>query len=74
MNCICPGITDATGVWKSVSAGYIENLQLPREEVVQKFTAKIPLERLTSPPYCGLVGLMYVFNMVRVHQGPSLSG
>lgn len=48
VNCICPGITDATGVWKSVSAGYIENLQLPREEVVQKFTAKIPLGRLTS--------------------------
>ncbi len=46
VNCLCPGITDHTGVWKNVSAGYIENLSLPREEVVKKFTAKIPLKRL----------------------------
>jgi NAD(P)-dependent dehydrogenase (short-subunit alcohol dehydrogenase family) len=46
VNCLCPGITDHTGVWKNVSAGYIENLHLPREEVVKKFTAKIPLQRL----------------------------
>jgi NAD(P)-dependent dehydrogenase (short-subunit alcohol dehydrogenase family) len=31
-----------------VSKGYIENLKLPREEVVKKFTAKIPLGRLTA--------------------------
>ena len=48
VNCICPGITDATGVWNSVSAGYIDNLNLPKEEVVKKFTAKIPLGRLTD--------------------------
>lgn len=48
VNCICPGITDATGVWDNVSAGYIHNLHLPREEVVSKFTGKIPLGRLTS--------------------------
>ncbi len=47
VNCICPGITDATGVWGAVSKAYTENLQLPREEVVKKFTAKIPLGRLT---------------------------
>ena len=47
-NCICPGITDSTGVWKNVSAGYIENLEMPRDEVVKKFTAKIPLQRLAS--------------------------
>ena len=47
-NCLCPGITDSTGVWKHVSAGYIENLKMPREEVVKKFTAKIPLGRLAS--------------------------
>ena len=47
-NCLCPGITDATGVWDNVSAGYIRNLQMPREQVVEKFTAKIPLKRLTS--------------------------
>jgi len=48
VNCVCPGITDATGVWSSVSKGYTENLKLPREEVVKKFTAKIPLGRLTD--------------------------
>ncbi len=48
VNCICPGITDATGVWSSVSKGYTENLKLPREEVVKKFTAKVPLGRLTD--------------------------
>ncbi len=48
INAICPGITDATGVWTSVSAGYIDNLHLEREEVVKKFTAKVPLGRLTN--------------------------
>ena len=47
-NCLCPGITDYTGVWDNVSAGYIHNLKMPREQVVDKFTAKIPLKRLTS--------------------------
>ena len=47
-NCLCPGITDDTGVWSAVSAGYIHNLHMPREQVVDKFTAKIPLKRLTS--------------------------
>lgn len=47
-NCLCPGITDLTGVWDAVSAGYIKNLQMPREQVIEKFTAKIPLKRLTS--------------------------
>jgi NAD(P)-dependent dehydrogenase (short-subunit alcohol dehydrogenase family) len=46
VNCLCPGITDNTGVWSHVSAGYIQNLNLPREEVVKKFTEKIPLKRL----------------------------
>jgi NAD(P)-dependent dehydrogenase (short-subunit alcohol dehydrogenase family) len=48
INCICPGITDATGVWSNVSKGYTENLKLSREEVVKKFTAKVPLGRLTD--------------------------
>jgi meso-butanediol dehydrogenase/(S,S)-butanediol dehydrogenase/diacetyl reductase len=47
VNCLCPGITDATGVWSEVSKAYTENLKLPREEVVKKFTAKVPLGRLT---------------------------
>lgn len=48
VNSICPGITDATGVWDSVSEGYTKNMNLPKEEVVKKFTAKIPLGRLTN--------------------------
>lgn len=48
VNCVCPGITDNSGVWSHVSAGYIENLAMPREEVIKKFTAKIPLGRLAS--------------------------
>ncbi len=48
INSVCPGITDATGVWGSVSAGYIDNLHLSRDEVVKKFTAKVPLGRLTE--------------------------
>ncbi|MCX7615338.1 MAG: SDR family NAD(P)-dependent oxidoreductase, partial [Clostridiales bacterium] len=47
-NCLCPGITDETGVWGEVSRGYTDNLRLSREEVIKKFTAKIPLGRLTS--------------------------
>jgi NAD(P)-dependent dehydrogenase (short-subunit alcohol dehydrogenase family) len=48
VNCLCPGITENTGVWSHVSAGYIQNLALPRDEVVRKFTAKVPLGRLAS--------------------------
>ena len=48
VNALCPGITDATGVWSSVSKGYTENLRMSRDEVVKKFTAKIPLGRLTA--------------------------
>ena len=47
-NCICPGITDGTGVWSAVSSGYVQNLHMPREDVVAKFTAKVPLGRLTE--------------------------
>ncbi len=47
-NCVCPGITDHTGVWTHVSAGYIKNMEMPREEVIKKFTGKIPLKRLAS--------------------------
>jgi len=48
VNCLCPGITENTGVWSHVSAGYTRNLALPRDEVVKKFTAKVPLGRLAS--------------------------
>ena len=48
VNCLCPGITDNTGVWANVSADYIKNLELPKEQVVNKFTAKVPLKRLAK--------------------------
>ena len=48
VNCLCPGITDATGVWEHVSAAYAENLRLSRDQIVEKFTAKVPLGRLTT--------------------------
>jgi NAD(P)-dependent dehydrogenase (short-subunit alcohol dehydrogenase family) len=46
VNCVCPGITEATGVWSNVSADYVQNLKLPMPEVVKKFTSKVPLSRL----------------------------
>ena len=48
VNCVCPGITDNSGVWNQVSSGYVKNLQMPIEEVVKKFTAKVPLARLAN--------------------------
>jgi len=48
VNCVCPGITADTGVWSNVSADYVENMKLPIEEVVKKFTAKVPLKRLAN--------------------------
>ncbi|HUT09812.1 MAG TPA: SDR family NAD(P)-dependent oxidoreductase [Thermoguttaceae bacterium] len=48
VNCVCPGITDNTGVWEQCSADYIQNLGKSREEVVKQFTAKIPLGRLAQ--------------------------
>ena len=48
VNCVCPGITMATGVWSSVSAGYVKNLNMPEEEVIKKFTGKIPAGRLAE--------------------------
>ncbi len=48
VNCICPGITDNSGVWANVSEGYTVNLKMPKDEVVKKFTAKVPLGRLAT--------------------------
>ncbi len=48
INCVCPGITDFTGVWSEVSKGYIQNLKMEKEKVVDKFSAKIPLGRLAA--------------------------
>ena len=46
VNCLCPGIVGESGVWSSVSKGYVEQMHLSKEEVIDKFTAKIPLKRL----------------------------
>ncbi len=48
VNCVCPGITDHTGVWNFMSANYIQNLKQEREQVVKQFTSKVPLARLAS--------------------------
>jgi len=48
VNCICPGITLDTGVWNNVSSGYVKNLKIPMEQIVEKFTAKVPLARLAQ--------------------------
>jgi NAD(P)-dependent dehydrogenase (short-subunit alcohol dehydrogenase family) len=46
VNCVCPGITEDTGVWSKVSADYVKTMELPIDEVVKKFTGKVPLGRL----------------------------
>ena len=48
VNCVCPGITIDTGVWDKVASGYAEKLNLPLEKVIERFTAKVPLKRLTT--------------------------
>jgi NAD(P)-dependent dehydrogenase (short-subunit alcohol dehydrogenase family) len=48
VNCVCPGITAATGVWTCVSADYVENMKLPMDQIVKQFTAKVPLGRLAN--------------------------
>ncbi len=48
VNCLCPGIVVETGVWEKVSAGYVATLGLSREEVIRRFTAKVPLGRLAT--------------------------
>ena len=48
VNCVCPGITESTGVWKNVSSGYVDNLNMPMDKVVKKFTAKVPMGRLAK--------------------------
>jgi NAD(P)-dependent dehydrogenase (short-subunit alcohol dehydrogenase family) len=48
VNCVCPGITDHTGVWNFMSSNYIQNLKQEREQVVKQFTSKVPLARLAS--------------------------
>jgi len=46
VNCVCPGITEATGVWDNVSADYVNNMKMPHDEIVKVFTSKVPMGRL----------------------------
>jgi NAD(P)-dependent dehydrogenase (short-subunit alcohol dehydrogenase family) len=46
VNCVCPGITENTGVWDNVSSDYVRNMNLPIDQVVKQFTSKVPLGRL----------------------------
>lgn len=46
VNCVCPGITEATGVWSHVSEAYTRNMNLELDKVRETFAAKIPLKRL----------------------------
>jgi NAD(P)-dependent dehydrogenase (short-subunit alcohol dehydrogenase family) len=46
VNCVCPGITEATGVWSNVSTDYVKSMNLPMDQVVKTFTSKVPLGRL----------------------------
>lgn len=48
VNCVCPGITDNSGVWDKVSADYIKNMNASREDIVKAFTSKVPLGRLAN--------------------------
>ncbi|MGL6194339.1 MAG: SDR family NAD(P)-dependent oxidoreductase [Thermoguttaceae bacterium] len=48
VNCVCPGITEATGVWDNVSADYVKNMNMPMDQIVKQFTAKVPLGRLAK--------------------------
>ena len=45
-NCVCPGITEATGVWDNVSSDYLRTMDMPMEDLIKTFTAKVPLGRL----------------------------
>ena len=46
VNCVCPGIAEATGVWDNVSADYVNNMSMPHDEIVKVFTSKVPMGRL----------------------------
>jgi len=46
VNCVCPGITEATGVWDNVSSDYVNNMKMQHEEIVKIFTSKVPMGRL----------------------------
>ena len=48
VNCVCPGITEGTGVWSSVSTAYQRTMGQSMEELTKTFSAKVPLKRLAK--------------------------
>jgi len=48
VNCVCPGITEGTGVWASVSTAYQRTMGQSMEELVKTFSAKVPMKRLAK--------------------------
>lgn len=48
VNCVCPGITEGTGVWSSVSTAYQRTMGQSMEELVKTFSAKVPMKRLAK--------------------------
>jgi NAD(P)-dependent dehydrogenase (short-subunit alcohol dehydrogenase family) len=46
VNCLCPGIVEASGVWDSVRQGYVDQLGMDEPAVIRQFTSKVPLGRL----------------------------
>ena len=48
VNCVCPGITEATGVWSSVSTAYQRTMGKSMEELIETFSAKVPMKRLAK--------------------------
>ena len=48
VNCVCPGITEGTGVWSSVSAAYQRTMGQSMEELTKTFSAKVPMKRLAK--------------------------
>lgn len=48
VNCVCPGITEGTGVWANVSAAYQRTMGQSMEELVKTFSAKVPMKRLAK--------------------------
>ena len=48
VNCLCPGIVDNSGVWSTVSAGYMENRNISKEDLTKEMVSKVPLKRLAK--------------------------
>jgi NAD(P)-dependent dehydrogenase (short-subunit alcohol dehydrogenase family) len=48
VNCVCPGITEGTGVWSSVSTAYQRTMNQSIDELIKTFSAKVPLKRLAK--------------------------